>query len=202
MSNLTNSPVFLTMTQPIPRPPQKALYEASKLQWMASHGYSVALLLTEFHKFLLDADPNFERPVNELIDEWENDQGFDGSIWPCWQEWLDTQHTHFFALMEERGWKITKETTTENYDYYITLDWQTPQGLICHIDVSAGYEMEDLRKISKTYVPDNWARHYILKCANTEGIKLPPLVDILDASNNIKVELEMAVRQLEKEGVK
>lgn len=193
-----NTPVYLTYCPNIPKQPQKVLYEASKLQWMAAHGYSITSLLKEFHEFLLNADPNFERPIEGLIKEWEDDQGFGGSIWPCWQEWLDEQHTHFFAIMEERGWEITNEILYENGDYFYTLDWKTPQGLICHIDVRAGYEAEDLNAIAQKYNADKWAKEYILQCANADEKDLPPLVDILDTANNIKVELDMAIRQLKK----
>lgn len=61
---------------------QEMAYEKFKLFWMLRHGHS----LSEFALRLLEV--NEER----TLEQWEADEGFSGEIWPCFEEFLQTEY--------------------------------------------------------------------------------------------------------------
>ena len=76
--------------------PDKARYEVFKLLWMAQHGYTVKDLVTSVLSYragLAEDMADDPRALAELdasvLADWEMDCGFDGSIWPCLDEFLD-----------------------------------------------------------------------------------------------------------------
>lgn len=61
---------------------QEMAYEKFKLFWMLRHGHS----LSEFALRLLEV--NEER----TLEQWEADEGFSGEVWPCFEEFLQTEY--------------------------------------------------------------------------------------------------------------
>lgn len=64
------------------------LYEKYKLNWMAIHGYTVLDLVrsVENYRKSLEMDGT-NNSLENILDEWENDCGFCGEIWACYDEW-------------------------------------------------------------------------------------------------------------------
>ena len=75
----------------------KQEYELFKLQWMIDHGYTLRSLMDELDRYsaeemsefldgnVIDLDLN---PSN-IFSEWESERGFNGNIYPCFEEWLE-----------------------------------------------------------------------------------------------------------------
>lgn len=63
-------------------------YELFKLEWMISHGYTLQDLIDE-----LNCCEGFDtdKALHFIYNDWENNVGFGGSIWPCYQEWLECE---------------------------------------------------------------------------------------------------------------
>ena len=70
-------------------------YEQFKLQWMKDHGCTVSDLVKSVIRFAADRvekrDNLFLMNTDALVEEWERDSGFSGSIWPCRAEWEDCE---------------------------------------------------------------------------------------------------------------
>lgn len=75
----------------------KQEYELFKLQWMIDHGYTLRSLMDwldrysaeEMSEFLdgnvIDLDLN----PGSIFSRWESESGFNGNIYPCFEEWLE-----------------------------------------------------------------------------------------------------------------
>ena len=72
----------LTLTQL-----QYDAYEAFKLHWMISHGYTVADLLGLYSNYWGDVESDTEGMCDFW--KWLEDTGFNGELWPCFKEFLD-----------------------------------------------------------------------------------------------------------------
>lgn len=69
-------------------------YEAFKLQWMIDHGYTIPDLIKHL-ELMVDEDLNgsdMPTSLQNLFSDWEYGFGFDGSIWPCYQEFLENDY--------------------------------------------------------------------------------------------------------------
>ena len=65
-------------------------YEKFQLQWMIDHDHSLGELISALRDYQYDDPEDSDRistPVSELFNEWEQDVGFDGEIWPCENEY-------------------------------------------------------------------------------------------------------------------
>ena len=96
---------------------QRELYRLYQLDWMSFHGYSVLdvseLIANRVAERIRDevGDPYsnydvgqersiggrwYEKGTDDIIAEemiaWEKDEGFDGSIWACLDEFLDSEY--------------------------------------------------------------------------------------------------------------
>ena len=72
-------------------------YKAYQLDWMRSHGFDVFGLLSSMWDFLqscYDSDTPILKETNaeELYADWCEDCGFGGSIWACYDEFLDAEY--------------------------------------------------------------------------------------------------------------
>lgn len=63
-------------------------YEKYKLSWMCSHGFTLSDLMRELHAY---QEGDFIL-LPELFREWELEAGFSGSIWACFDEFLDAEY--------------------------------------------------------------------------------------------------------------
>lgn len=74
---------------------QRARYELFKLYWLMSHGYSLQDLLAglmELQKEAVDDTDSLEelQDPKQLMFLWEQDAGFDGELYPSFEEFLET----------------------------------------------------------------------------------------------------------------
>ena len=75
----------------------KQAYEIFSLQWMIDQGYSVLDLLKNLEA-MIEEDQNesgVRTGLEGLFKDWEFSIGFDGSIWPCYEGFLE----HDYPLM-------------------------------------------------------------------------------------------------------
>lgn len=63
-------------------------YQNYQLQWMQDHAYSLEDLITSLEKYRKDT---FGLTLPELFHEWEQNQGFNGEIWACEDEFEDCE---------------------------------------------------------------------------------------------------------------
>ena len=66
-------------------------YRRYQLDWMAAHGYSVADLGIAVLRSI-DGGPIDEDREPDEFAIWEQDAGFDGEIWACHDEFLETEY--------------------------------------------------------------------------------------------------------------
>lgn len=77
-------------------------YEKYKLWWMMRHGYTaLGLFLSVWYHHESNIDPDngdfgeedfLQLNPDDLFKTWENDAGFNGEIWPCLEEFLETEY--------------------------------------------------------------------------------------------------------------
>lgn len=76
-------------------------YEHFRLTWMLSHGYSIADLVgyleEQVNEYIEELGPDMHSQyisvdLVQLFNNWANDKGFGGEIWPCFKEFLDTEY--------------------------------------------------------------------------------------------------------------
>lgn len=63
-------------------------YQNYQLQWMQDHNYSLEDLIMSLEKYRKDT---FGLTLPELFHEWEQNQGFNGEIWACEDEFEDCE---------------------------------------------------------------------------------------------------------------
>lgn len=63
-------------------------YQNYQLQWMQDHAHSLEDLIMSLEKYRKDT---FGLTLPELFHEWEQNQGFDGEIWACENEFNDCE---------------------------------------------------------------------------------------------------------------
>ena len=64
-------------------------YEKYKLDWMVKHGKTIGDLICELSLSQQD-DPN--KSIASLFRNWEFDRGFNGEIWACFDEFLESEY--------------------------------------------------------------------------------------------------------------
>ena len=78
------------------RDPKQA-YEIFRLQWMIDHGYGILDFIKNLETMIEEDQNEFgvRTGLESLFQDWEFCIGFDGSIWPCYEEFLE----HDYPLM-------------------------------------------------------------------------------------------------------
>lgn len=69
-------------------------YEKYQLEWMIEHGYSLEDLMDKIAEIIneeLTIGVNAHVFIDEAFDILENEQGFNGEIWACEDEWKDNE---------------------------------------------------------------------------------------------------------------
>lgn len=72
----------------------RQVYERFRLQWMIDHGYSLEDLIRNLES-MIEEDQNesgVRTSLLSLFQDWEFGIGFDGAIWPCYQEFLENEY--------------------------------------------------------------------------------------------------------------
>ena len=75
----------------------KQAYEIFRLQWMIAHGYGIQDLINNLEDMIVEDqnESGVRTSLESLFRDWEYGIGFDGSIWPCYEEFLE----HDYPLM-------------------------------------------------------------------------------------------------------
>lgn len=75
---------------------QEEAYRLYQLDWMKSHGYSVrdlAMAVINSHNDRSDPeDADAAKPDASAYDTWEYEDGFNGEIWACKEEFLESEY--------------------------------------------------------------------------------------------------------------
>lgn len=73
---------------------RETAYEKYKLLWMIAHSFTLSDLIRYLQDRMQEAAEHCDisLPLSELFDEWESEEGFSGSIWPCFGEFLDAEY--------------------------------------------------------------------------------------------------------------
>lgn len=120
---------------------EKKCYEAYKLRWMIAHGETLKELLHTISDIAAESAENHaaiaamsENSTKALLSEAHNtfimDTGFDGSLWVCLEEFLQTEFRdpgYMMSLIElmdghEEMWKFYREHyIPEKQEYYVTM---------------------------------------------------------------------------------
>lgn len=74
---------------------RKVAYEKFRLQWMLDHGYTLSDLIRQIQLCLDEQDEDESINLDVLFEEWEHSFGFNGSIWPCFDEFLESEYLSF-----------------------------------------------------------------------------------------------------------
>lgn len=114
---------------------EETLYERFKLLWMMDHGRTLGDFAAEFRDYI-DPANGFDagKSTEEALDEWEIESGFSGSLYPCFEEFLDAEYQmgddRLFQTEEERNiWKLDQPKDEESFDVVLV---QKPYG--CEAD--------------------------------------------------------------------
>lgn len=70
------------------KPLSETAYEKYRLYWMLTHGYTIVDLINSLEAYR-EEDP--EETIPALLETWEQDSGFDGSLWSCYEEFLECE---------------------------------------------------------------------------------------------------------------
>ena len=120
---------------------EKKCYEAYKLRWMIAHGETLKELLHTISDIAAESAENHaaiaamsESSAKALLSEVHNtfimETGFDGSLWVCLEEFLQTEFQdpgYMMSLIElmdnhEEMWKFYREHyIPEKQEYYVTM---------------------------------------------------------------------------------
>ena len=65
-------------------------YDKYQLEWMIAHGHSIRDLVEALGEYNADRLGKYAIEP-ELLWAWENDNGFNGEIWACYDEWLECE---------------------------------------------------------------------------------------------------------------
>lgn len=68
-----------------------SMYEKYKLQWMLAQGYTLSDLISGMQAKLLAMDPESRLSLKTLYERWQDGCGFNGMIWPSFEEWQKSQ---------------------------------------------------------------------------------------------------------------
>ena len=66
-------------------------YEVFKLQWLIDHGYTLTDIINELEELRAEADDT-DVTIPMLFSTFENDIGLNGSLYPCFDEWMDWEY--------------------------------------------------------------------------------------------------------------
>ena len=78
------------------------LYNKYQLNWMIDHGYSISdmiIALSNTAKEMEGSHPHsLSHSLKYVFNEWALEDGFNGEIWVCYEEWLDNELFEMFGM--------------------------------------------------------------------------------------------------------
>ena len=94
---------------------KKFAYKQYQLDWMRTHGYSIDDIIKELNNIYQECEDTEDRCPQKLYDEFEEEYGFRGSLWVCFDEFcgaefLDNNYmehilTSIFDRVHVDAWK-------------------------------------------------------------------------------------------------
>ena len=98
---------------------EKKMYERYKFIWMLEHGITLFDAFAEWRDYC-DPANGFPSGLSSgaAFEEWENDCGFSGSLYPCFDEYLETEYQMedmrlIFSEDEARCWELDQPESAE-----------------------------------------------------------------------------------------
>lgn len=85
---------------------KRIAYEKHRLRWMLNHGKTISDLVREL---TIMQQENPDDNVETLFDDWEFGCGFGGEIWPCYDEFLETEYQDEYymrSLLNDAEWDV------------------------------------------------------------------------------------------------
>lgn len=64
-------------------------YERYRLNWMIEHGHTLPQLIRQLNRLQEECEEGTS--VEELWKMWEEEYGFDGELWVCYEEWAQAE---------------------------------------------------------------------------------------------------------------
>lgn len=77
-------------------------HEEFKLIWMQMHGYSMQDLINQLEAARQDLFDE-EASMQTVFEHWEDNVGFGGEIWPCFDEYLDNEYKIIEEFIKANG---------------------------------------------------------------------------------------------------
>ena len=65
-------------------------YEKYRLNWMIEHGHTLPELIRQLNRLYYETD-DVGLSIEEVWEMWEEEYGFDGSLWVCYEEWAQAE---------------------------------------------------------------------------------------------------------------
>lgn len=138
-------------------------YAKYQLDWMMEHGYSIVDLITALRQHQTEDPEDFDQlsyPIDCLFEEWEEDSGFNGELWVCFDEFCDAEYEaaeymsgllteeEFVAYLADRNIthkaiNIKWDTDDEDYDNEDELDLPEEVYIPGDIDLEDDDEVSD-----------------------------------------------------------
>ena len=81
-------------------------YERYKLDWLLSHGYTLADLMNELDQMQEESPDD---SVSQLFTDWEYGFGFGNEIWACYEEFLESEYQNAFYMLQLLSWEEAEE---------------------------------------------------------------------------------------------
>ena len=79
-------------------------YERFRLQWMIDHGYRLEDLVLKLESMIMEDEneSGVQTDLLSLFEDWEFGIGFNGAIWPCFDEFLENEYPIILEKETER----------------------------------------------------------------------------------------------------
>jgi len=119
--------------KPVSSKEEKA-YQQFKLKWMLDHDWTLEDLISELSEQMRDSSG--EESLEEIFKMWEEDAGFGGSIWPCFDEYIECVEEEIRSAHNEIVINKVKEALEQYGSDVVDVVWNENTGYIdimqCH----------------------------------------------------------------------
>lgn len=142
----------------------RAMYEKYQLSWMIDHGYTMDNLVRSLSEYMDDT----EEPLLESYWMWEQESGFEGSIWECFAEFLTAEFRdadYIFKLANNDQYGLYAKAATK----------MIPEEVLCFMDG----ERYVLGVWSSDRIMSDLELYYFDRIKALEAIKLNDAVEFL-----------------------
>ena len=125
-------------------------YELYRLNWLRDHEYGIGDIFSSIAEFA-EADENDDRitdkhALTDLFERWEQDSGFNGSLWCCYDEFMVTEYLDPSVMLKMLPAKNRGEYLVD----YANLKGYKP-GMLCVTTKDGRYVVERCMVIPGDY---------------------------------------------------